>query len=87
MPVYPTADKWFCNEFVQIDDDVIGIEIQYAKRAFVEPPVATRWFYLNTASQIAVTFDSLGDLHDHCDSLGHTSFPEFVRKTSNTTKL
>src|SRR5262245_30629770 len=41
--VYPRTHEWSCNEFAILGDDVIGIEIQYAKRAFVDPPVATRW--------------------------------------------
>ena len=86
-PVYPTGDDWYCNEFAIIGDNVIGVEIQYAERAFVDPPIATRWFYLDTKKQIAQTFDSAESLTKHCESIGHKTVPEFVTRTDDTTRM
>jgi hypothetical protein len=83
-PVYPVEDEWHCNEFAVIGDDVIGIEIQYAVRAFVDPPVARRWFYLDTKVRTAATFESFDALREHCESLGHATMPKFVGRTSKT---
>jgi hypothetical protein len=86
-PVYPIKDDWFCNEFAIIGDDVIGKEIVYAYRAFVDPPKETRWFYLNTKERIATTFDDFDSLRDHCKSLGYAEVPPLVRRTSKTREM
>jgi len=85
--VYSGEDEWYCNEFAVVGDDVIGIEIQYAERAFVDPPVARRWFYLNTKDRTATTFNSLDALREHCETLGHTTMPKMVRRTSETRQM
>ena len=85
--VYPVEDGWFCNEFTIVGNDVIGIEIQYGKRMFVDPPVSKRWFYLDTKNRSAKTFSSLQSLKDFCKTLGHESIPGFVRSSANTREI
>jgi hypothetical protein len=85
--IYPMEDDWFCNEFAVIGDDVIGKEIVYAYRAFVDPPKETRWFYLNTKDRTATTFASFDALRDHCKSLGYAEVPPLVRRTSETREM
>ena len=85
-PVYPVADDWYCNEFAIVGDAVVGLEIVYAERAFVEPPIKNRWFYLDTTTNKANTFDSLKELDDHCATLGHTETPELAPRTNRTSR-
>jgi hypothetical protein len=85
--VYPIEDDWFCNEFAVIGDDVIGKEIVYANRAFVDSPKKTRWFYLNTKDRTVTTFITFDALHDHCISLGYAEVPPLVRRTSETREM
>ena len=85
-PIYPVETDWYCNDFAVIGDNVVGLEIVYAERAFVEPPVKKRWFCLDTANNKAVTFDSLQELKDHCATIGHTEIPTLGPRTKQTSR-
>jgi len=84
--VYPNEEGWYCNEFAVIGDNVIGVEIVYADRAFVDPPVKTRWFFLDTMTRTARTFQSLDELRVYCRDKGFPSIPEFSIRTSETSR-
>lgn len=85
-PVYPDEKEWYCNEFAVIGDNVIGVEIVYADRAFVDPPVNTRWFFLDTTTRTARKFQSLAELETYCRDKGFPSIPEFSTRTSATSR-
>ena len=84
--VYPREDDWYCNEFAILGKNVIGIEIVYADRAFVDPPVKTRYFFLDTLTRAAKTFPSLDELRAYCRDKGFEEIPEFSTKTSETSR-
>ena len=84
--VYPDEEGWYCNEFAVIGDNVIGVEIVYADRAFVDPPVNTRWFFLDTTKRTARTFQSLAELENYCRDKGFSSIPEFSTRTPETSR-
>jgi hypothetical protein len=68
----------FCDELCVIDQFILGKEVIYAKRAFVDPPISTVFFVLDTRNRRSKTFESRERLVDYCKTIGIEIVPEFV---------
>lgn len=64
--VHPKSSQWHSDIAFVEQGLVIGVDFQYAERAFVDPPVSKRWFCI--VHEVATTFETLDELLNFCEA-------------------
>ncbi len=80
----PHGRDRYCNEFGWAGDLVVGTLIEYADKAFVDPPLSKEYLLFDTASGDVVYFKTRAEVVDAWKAKTSAALPTLTARHHNT---